>query len=223
MSLKVWSLKMSTLFFKNYVYLLADETSKEAALIDPVWDNKMIRQMLESHQLNLKSILLTHSHPDHIQLADSLSRTYHCPVYMHREEVEFYHFTCHNLIPFQSDETLKLGDIPIATLHTPGHTRGSCCFLAEDNLFCGDTLFIEGCGLCWGKGADPVQMYHSLQNLKNILNLTTKIFPGHQYGAKPGQSFQYVLANNIYLDFRDQESFVKYRMRKNQGLLFSFK
>jgi len=89
-------------------------------------------------------------------------------------------------------------------------------------FFCGDTLFIEGCGLCSGKGADPNNMFDTLQKLKAKISPQTRIYPGHCYGKPVGQSFKYVLENNIYLQFDGREKFVAFRMRPHQSNLFKF-
>jgi glyoxylase-like metal-dependent hydrolase (beta-lactamase superfamily II) len=100
---------------------------------------------------------------------------------------------------------------------TPGHTAGGVCYLIENNLFSGDTLFAEGCGYCSGRGADPRAMFHSLQLLKRTIAPQTLVFPGHSYGQLPGQTFGSLLKNNIYLAFDDERKFVQFRMRGEWG------
>ncbi|WP_268964163.1 MBL fold metallo-hydrolase, partial [Paenibacillus sinensis] len=79
-----------------------------------------------------------------------------------------------------------LGDTQITCILTPGHTYGSACYLTSDHLFTGDTVFIEGCGLCDTVGGDPEQMFHSIQRIKSAINPMVQIFPGHSYGKNPG-------------------------------------
>ena len=223
MSLSVHTIKISTPIIKNYVYLIIDERSRNAVLIDSVWEKKRILELLAEKDITLTHILLTHSHPDHVYLADTLARATGCTVHMSLTETEFYGFKCHNLIPLHKNEQILCGDTTIIPIHTPGHTKGSLCYIAGNNIFTGDTLFIEGCGLCWGKGADPVEMFDSLQMLKRILPGEMRVYPGHRFGEKPGLCFKDVLQYNIYLDFKKKEDFIKYRMRKKQHLLFAFK
>jgi hydroxyacylglutathione hydrolase len=223
MGLTVYTMKISVLFMKNYVYCLIDEESKKAALIDPVWDKNKIFSLLEEKDCALSSIFITHSHPDHIHLADELARETGCHVYMSRVEIEYYGFWCSNLYPLHDEEQIMLGDTVITTFLTPGHTKGSTCFQVGNNMFTGDTLFIEGCGLCWGKGADPSDMFDSLQRLKKIIPPDMNIYPAHRFARRPGLPFSSVLQYNIYLDFKNREDFIKYRMRNNQKHLFAFK
>lgn len=223
MGLLVHMFKVSTLFIKNYVYLLIDEERGNAALVDPVWEDNKIMDLLAEKESTLSCIFLTHSHPDHVQLADTLARDTGCRVYMSRVEIEYYGFWCHNLFPLHDEEQILLGNTIITAILTPGHTKGSLCYTAGNNIFTGDTLFIEGCGLCWGKGADPAEMFDSLSRLKKIIPPDMKIYPAHRFGEEPGMSFKNVLQYNIYLDFKKKEDFIKYRMRRNQKLLFAFK
>ncbi len=76
--------------------------------------------------------------------------------------------------------------------------------------------------MCWGKGANPIDLYNSLNRLKNVVENENLIFPGHSYGKKPGVSFGYILKNNLYIDIQDVDKFVNIRMRKNQNSLFKF-
>ena len=223
MGTHLYILKDSYLSIKNYVYFIVDENTQKTALVDPVWNIKKILTILEQKNLDLSCILITHTHPDHTQLADVLARETGCTVHMSRIEADYYGFECINLTPLQNGEEILSGETTIKPILTPGHTRGSFCYIAGNNIFTGDTLFIEGCGLCWGKGADPSEMYNSLQMLKKTIPPDMKVYPAHCYGEKPGMVFKQVLQYNIYLDFKKKEDFIKYRMRKNQKLLFSFK
>lgn len=223
MGTDIYILKVTHFFIKNFVYFIVDRKSRQTAIIDPVWDKKSILHILHEKGLQLTFILITHSHPDHIQLADALARTTGAVVHMSGIEIDFYDFDCYNLVPLDSHNTIRLGNTVITPIHSPGHTKGSLCYMTDNHIFTGDTLFIEGCGLCWGKGADPYEMYDTIQMLKKIIPPDMKVYPAHKYHREPGLSFQEVFNYNIYLDFRDKESFVKYRMRKNQRNLFSFK
>jgi len=223
MSSIVHLLKVSAIVTRNYVYIVNDLQTREAVIIDPVWDKKGIELIIEKNKLIPVAVLLTHSHPDHIHLAPAMAQQYHCPVFMSYEELTNYNYFCPNLTPAFHARQIQLGSLLITPLLTPGHTSGGMCFGIDDNLFTGDTLFIEGCGICWGKGADPAAMFKSLQMLKQKVAPETKIYPAHCYGTAPGITFKEVLKYNIYLDFKTEEAFIKYRMRENQKHLFQFK
>ena len=218
----VYSLKVIKGLFKNYCYLVVDSKTRDAVLIDPAWEITKIENQIVLSQAQLKSILLTHHHIDHINLADFMARRYNIPVRMSKTEIESYGFSCHNLIPIDNPHEFRLGAIKIQPLFTPGHTKGAICYWIGDALFTGDTLFIEGCGACFGQGSNPSEMFDSLCNLKKIIPTHTCVYPGHSYGQEPGKPFSYLLKYNIYLLLKKREEFIAFRMRKNQKGLLNF-
>jgi hydroxyacylglutathione hydrolase len=221
-TITVYTLRVQKLWFINYCYLVVNNTDNSGLLVDPAWELDTIVQKTASMEIDLHGILLTHSHSDHINLADTLATKYQIPAYMSRDEIEYYNFKCHNLNSIDTFKQFELGKIVINPMLTPGHTYGGTSFLIENNLFCGDTLFIEGCGVCHTKGGNPEVMFNTLQHLKKTILPQTLVYPGHCYGTPVGQTFEYVLANNIYLQFDNKENFISYRMRENQRNLFKF-
>lgn len=211
----VVQLEVTAGHFKNFTYLVYDPLTLQAVVIDPAWDMARIQSALNTHALELSGVLLTHGHKDHTNLADAVSREYDCPVLMSEDEVEVCSFRTSRLVPI--DETPWLiGNLEIVPMKTPGHTPGSMCFKVENNLFSGDVLFAEGCGLCTDAAA-AYAMYDSLQRLKKGLLPATRIYPGHCYGKKPGFRFSEILKFNIYLHFTTRESFAAFRLRARQN------
>jgi len=223
MKIEVQFVKLPTISPENYIYLICDRDSKEGIIIDPAWDLEPIESMLLRNDVNLSKILLTHYNYDHVNLADDLAQKYAVQVLMNKIEIDFYSFDCRNLSAIDESKPVSLGQWNITPIHTPGHTKGSTCYLIGNTLFTGDTLFIEGCGLCFGKGANPNEMFDSLQKLKSRIDPETAIYPSHSYGRDPGKKFGYLLRNNIYLQIDDQEQFISFRMRENQCKLFDFR
>lgn len=207
--------------FINYTYLVVDAFNKEAIIVDPGWEREIIIDTLIQTQCCLKGILLTHHHFDHAQLAPDFASLFDVPVFINAMEKDMYNFTCPNLIVVDSDECIIIGKFAVTAYHTPGHTLGSMCYLIDDNLFTGDTLFIEGCGICNTEGA--AAMYHSLKKLQTHIHPLTKIFPGHSYGRSPGVEFKSMINDNIYFHMNDIKQFVAFRTRKNQTRIFDFK
>lgn len=209
--------------FINYCYIVVDDVRKESLLIDPGWEFEVIQKALAGTSAVLKGILLTHHHADHSRHADGLARLLDVPVYISRAESEFYNFDCANLIQFSPDELLMPGNFRVRTYHTPGHTKGSSCFLIENcYLFTGDTLFIEGCGICFND-LSAREMFHSIQKLKANIDMSVIVYPGHSYGIVPGVPFDYLLTQNIYCHLNEVGKFIAFRLRKNQRGIFSFK
>lgn len=208
---------------KNYVYIGIDLETKKAFVVDPVWELKRIERCLEEEGAVLDKILLTHSHMDHVQLANQMAKKYNVSVYMSKEEIEHYKYHCTNLHSFHDNEIISVGEMKIRCLVTPGHTSGGACFLVEEYAFTGDTLFIEGCGMCKIPGGSATDMYHSIQRLKRELSDDVRIYPGHQYYKVPGQTMEYLKEHNIYLVIEDINHFIAFRNRKNIKGMLSFK
>ena len=217
-------LKADFLSFKNYIYVIVDKVTREAAIIDPAWDIKGIVDLLGDIGAKLTTILLTHSHFDHVNLVKSLLKEFNPKVYMSAEEISFYGFSCPNLNPFHHLDTISLGYTDITFISTPGHTAGGACYLLSGSIFTGDTIFIEGCGICSSKGGgSPEKIFESIQYIKNTLNPRVLVYPAHSYGKQPGYPLSYLMENNIYFLIDKKDMFISFRMRKNQKNLFEFK
>lgn len=208
-------LRVSNMFVINYNYLVIDHINSTSIIVDPAWDFDRIEQAIEVSNTTLKGILLTHSHFDHLHLAKPLAEKHNCPIWMSQEEIAISGYDAPQLEPI--DETpIWVESLKIVPILTSGHTAGSMCYMIGNNLFSGDTLFIEGCGLCNDVLAAH-NMYESLNKIKTNVNETTRVFPGHKYARSPGEQFATVLQNNIYLQFTNKEDFAAYRLRKGQN------
>ncbi len=209
-------LKVANGFFSNYIYMIVDRKTRYAAIIDPAWEWEKITSWIIDKRAKIQAVLLTHTHYDHIHLVESVIQAFDAQVYVSRQEVEAYQFSSQNLQLLEAWDHIRIGDTKIEVLLTPGHTAGSVCFLLQDALISGDTLFAEGCGMCNFPGGDAEQMFNSLQMLKRLVPPYVRVYPGHSYGEEPGQFFEAVMERNIYLQLDKKEHFISFRMRKNQ-------
>jgi len=200
---------------KNYNYLVVDPGSRQAVVVDPAWEIDKVDQALAAAQARLSGILLTHSHPDHVHLSRPLSEKYECPIWMSNAEIAASGFSAERLIGIGT-EPWWIGELRIQPIFTPGHTAGSTCFLIGDNLFTGDVLFAEGCGMCPDAGAAHA-MFDSLGRLNAAAGPDTRVFPGHSYGQPPGRPMSQLRRDNIYLQFSSKESFAAFRLRSGQS------
>ena len=200
----------------NFVYLVGDDEEKVCMVVDPAWDISGIIEVVEQEGMALAGALVTHYHPDHVGgnifghnisgLADLVAVR---PVKIHVNEVEsegvkkVTGLSDSDLEKHRGGDELLIGNIKVRFLHTPGHTPGSQCFLANGSLISGDTLFIGGCGRVDLPGSDPEAMYYSLTKVLSNLPESTLLFPGHNYATKPKSTIGDEKRENQYLRIRN--------------------
>ena len=172
---QVFDIKTST-----YTYLIASAKGREAVIIDPVLENvDEYIQLLKELDLKLVKVIDTHIHADHVTGASKLKQTTNCTTLMGEhtpaDAVE---------IKVKDNELIKIDDLKIKSLYTPGHTSDSYSFLLDNYLFSGDTLLINGTGRTDFQNGSSKDAYNSLFN--NILKLPeeTLVYPGHDYNGK---------------------------------------
>ena len=163
----------------NFSYLLIDEVTKSAIVVDPS-ESKPIIDKIESLNLKLKFIMNTHHHYDHVGGNKELKKLYNAKVIGFDEDK---HRIPEIDICLKNNEIWKDGIFEAKVFHIPGHTLGHICFyfFRENVLFSGDTLFSLGCGRVF-EGTHE-QMFNSLQLLKNLPS-KTEIYCGHEYTLK---------------------------------------
>jgi len=174
-------------------YLLVDETTKDAVLIDCSEVKDEILDAIKELEANVKHILLTHGHFDHVMGVNEMKKLLNCNVLIHPNDVEWLSHINEALPMFglppadtpQYDENFADGDIitfgdsQIKVIHTPGHTQGSVCFSIEDKLFSGDTLFKEAVGRVDLPGGSWKDIQNSIINILFKLDNDTIVYPGH--------------------------------------------
>ncbi len=197
---------------ENYTYVIADNATGDCAVVDPCWDADQILKTITDNHWQLKKILLTHMHYDHINALENVVAQTQIAVYVH--EAEFAHVQGDNAsadptisppipdsvqIHLSTDgECIAIGNSNCQCLHTPGHTPGSQCFLIDKNIITGDTVFIDACGRTDLPGGSPDQMNTSLHRITQ-LNPDTIIYPGHAYGRFNTSTIAEQCENNPYL------------------------
>jgi len=155
----------------NLSYLIGDEASKEAAVVDPGFDSALIKKTAAQDGFVIKKVLLTHAHYDH---SDAV-KDFDCQVYVHANE----DFDGENII---DNQEIMIGGVRVKVIETPGHTKGGVCFLVENRLITGDTLFVNGFGRTDFPGGDLETLKESLNKLMQLPE-DTIVYPGHDYGG----------------------------------------
>ena len=163
-------------------YILWDEQTKDAAVIDPGASGQKIADFLTASGLTLRMILLTHSHYDHIGGLRQLHELTGAPVWVSTADstdpAEMTHGRLIFTNTYDDGDELTLGSIKIHVIATPGHTPGGVCLLAGDWLFSGDTLFAGSCGRTDFRGGDQQAMLASLRRLGQLPG-NLRVLPGH--------------------------------------------
>ncbi len=191
-------------------YLLCNTDIKECVLIDPADRADEISGMIDESGCELKGILLTHGHFDHIMAADDIRKKYDVKIYASCDEKNTLAMPHINLgeeygmnLSLQADvwhndkEHLKLAGFDIQALHTPGHTEGGTCYYIKEIgvLFSGDTLFCGSVGRTDFPGGSMSAIVRSIKDKIMVLPDETKVYPGHGEGTSVG----YERVNNPFL------------------------
>jgi len=205
----------------NFVYVVGDRETGEAVAIDPAYDVQGLVDLVEADGMRLTGALATHYHPDHvggemmghsIQGVADLLAIRPVPIHVQEDEKPWMQRVTgasdSDLATHTSGDTVMVGEIPIQLIHTPGHTPGSQCFLVEDRLIAGDTLFLEGCGRTDLPGGDAALLYESLtQKLAKVPDTAT-LFPGHLYSPEASASMAWVRRFNMVFQPKDKSTFL---------------
>lgn len=183
----------------NFSYLVGDRETREALIVDPAYRVDDILRTLAEDEMEAVGVLATHFHADHvggdlmghsIEGIASLLEKASIPVHVQAEEVSLISATTGvttELVAHHSSDIVRVGAIAVELIHTPGHTPGSQCFLVENHLVSGDTLFLDGCGRTDFPYSDPALMYESLtQRLAKVPD-SAVLFPGHRYSPVRSQ------------------------------------
>lgn len=166
----------------NYMYLIIDESTKEAAVVDPVEPKKVLKEV-STEGVNLTTVLTTHHHWDHaggnaelVELKEGLT--------VYAGDVNTSALT--NTV--KHSDGINIGSLRVTCLLTPCHTKGHVCYFVEDTnsggppaVFTGDTLFSGGCGKFFE--GTPEQMYNALVKILGSLPDDTQVYCGHEYTA----------------------------------------
>lgn len=176
---------------ENNMYLIKDEASKKAILIDA---SSNVPELIEATEgYDVEYILLTHGHFDHIMGLTSLKQALNAQAVICKDDLvisdninEFTRlFGLPDTVPpsyekyIKDGDVIRVGNLEIKVIHTPGHTEGGVCYLIEDNLFSGDTLFKRSVGRTDLFGGNFKKLSDSIKNKLFKLDGNIKVFPGH--------------------------------------------
>lgn len=180
--------KMMAGIYGANCYIVMDEESKEAVVLDPGGDVDDIEKVLQSLGAKVKYIALTHGHFDHTTGVDGLQAITKAEVAIGKEDNEMILKDVQYYGPFieggahiilNHGDSLNFGKHTMKVIHTPGHTPGGVCFLIENMLFSGDTLFKGSIGRSDLAGGDGEALIRNIKERLVVLPKETIVYPGH--------------------------------------------
>lgn len=193
----------------NFSYIIADENTCHAVVVDPSFNAGRIAQVLRSNNLNLKYVIDTHGHSDHTSGNTELISAFGAKLVMHKQS------KMKTDVVVDDSDVLTVGKIRIKVIYTPGHTQDSICLLIDDKkLLTGDTLFVGECGRTDFSGGSSKSMYDSLFGKLLKLDDAVEVYPGHDYGVKPFSTIGEERRSNYTLQHRTLEEFIEF-MKEN--------
>ena len=190
--------------FQNFAYIIGDEKTKSAAIIDPAWEVDALLKQCDELGLKVAYVINTHSHHDHIEGNEAVVKRTGAKVVAHETA------SIRKDAGVKDGDTIEIGSLKVKVIHTPGHCPDHICLLVDGKLMTGDLLFVGECGRTDLTGGSAGEMYESL--FKKILPLddSIEVYPGHDYGSKPSSTIGSERKNNYTLKPRTREEFIKF-------------
>jgi len=189
----------------NFSYIIADDTTREAAVVDSSFNAGEIARVIKAENLKLEYIISTHSHSDHTAGNAELRSMFNAKTVAHK-------LSRINLgVKVDDGDIISIGSITAKVIHTPGHTPDSICLLLDNQkLLTGDTLFVGECGRTDLAGGNSKNMYNSLFHKIMKLNDDVEVYPGHDYGSKSSSTIGEERRSNYTLEPRSLAEFIEF-------------
>lgn len=187
---------------QNFTYVVEDEDTDEAIVIDPSWDLDQIEQTIKRNNLKIKYIVNTHHHFDHTLGNESMVKLTNAKIIQH-EKSELKHD-----IIVKNGDVIEFGNSKLTVLHTPGHSKDSMCLIGDGKIFSGDTLFVGNCGRIDLPGGSAKELYHSLFDVLYLLNDDLILYCGHNYGHSLTSTIGKEKLTNFVMQKRTEQEFL---------------
>ena len=188
----------------NFAYLLGDEASRTAAVIDPSFDPEKILAEAKTAGYTITHLINTHGHADHVSGNTAIIEATGAELCIHEADAaqatKFLNRALSRLIGGKGSpkagrlltdkDVISIGQTELSVIHTPGHTPGSICIYADGHLFTGDTLFVGAIGRTDLAGGSMQQLLTSIHERLYTLPGDTRVWPGHDYGENPSSNIE---------------------------------
>lgn len=200
--MKVHQLEVGNM--QNFTYVLEDEQTNEAVIIDPSWDLDLVLDVVEKNGLKVKYIINTHHHFDHTIGNDAIVKKTGSKVVQHKNS------TLKNDLTVSDGDKIRFGSSELTIVHTPGHSKDSMCLVGDGKVFSGDTLFVGNCGRVDLPGGSARELYHSLFDTVYKMDDDLTMYPGHNYGNSPTSTIGKEKKTNFVLQPRTENEFLEF-------------
>lgn len=188
---------------QNFTYVVEDEDTGNAIIIDPSWDLIEIELIIKRNDLKVKYIVNTHHHFDHTLGNEGMINSTHAKIIQH-EASELKHD-----ISVKDGDIVEFGNSKLTVYHTPGHSKDSICLVGDGKIFSGDTLFVGNCGRVDLPGGSAKELYHSLFDILYTLDDGLILYPGHNYGHTETSTIGREKITNLVMQKRTEQEFVE--------------
>lgn len=200
--MKVYQLEVGSM--QNFTYILEDEQTSEAVILDPSWDLDLIVETIEKNSLQVKYIINTHHHFDHTIGNDAMVRKTGAKI------LQYVSSTLKNDVTVSEGDKIRFGNSELTVVHTPGHSKDSMCLVGDGKIFSGDTLFVGNCGRIDLPGGSARELYHSLFDIVSKMDESLTLYPGHNYGNSPTSTIGKEKKTNFVLQPRTEKEFLEF-------------
>lgn len=188
---------------QNFTYVLEDEETSQAIILDPSWDLDEIKRIIEKNNLVIKYIVNTHHHFDHTIGNEAMTKETGAKI------IQYMSSTLKHDISVSDGDKIKFGNSELSVLYTPGHSKDSMCLVGDGKIFSGDTLFVGTCGRVDLPGGDARELYHSLIDTLRKLDDNLLMYPGHNYGTTPTSTIGEQKRLNLVMQPRTEQEFLE--------------
>jgi hydroxyacylglutathione hydrolase len=189
----------------NFSYVIADDATREAIVVDSSYNAGEITRILKAENLKLKYVISTHGHSDHTAGNQELRSTFGAKIVAHKLS------RINANITVADGDVIRIGSITVKVIHTPGHTPDGICLLVNNQkLLTGDTLFVGECGRTDLPGGNSKSLYESIFHKLLKLSDNVEVYPGHDYGPKPSSTIGEEKHSNYTLEPRTLKEFIEF-------------